>query len=198
MKKFLVMIAVMLGLVINGRFVMAEEYKTAIFAGGCFWCMEKPFEEMEGVIAAVSGYTGGEEENPSYQEVSSGRTGHTEAVEITYDPTKISYEELLDRFWMTFDPTDKEGQFADRGAHYRPGIFYQTEEEKKLAEASKKALQESGRFDEKIVTPIEQAGAFYPAEEYHQDYYKKNSFHYQAYSIGSGRKGFIEKHWDKK
>lgn len=173
---------------------MKEE--KAIFAGGCFWCMVKPFDQMPGIKAVVSGYTGGHVPNPTYEEVCSGTTGHTEAVEITFDPSVISYRQLVDIYWQQTDPTDAFGQFADRGDSYRPAIFYASMEQKEAAEASKEQLQASGRFKEPIVTSIEPAQPFYPAEEYHQDFYKKNPGHYNAYSEGSGRKGFIRQHWE--
>lgn len=168
---------------------------TATFAGGCFWCMEPPFEKLEGVGAVVSGYTGGEKENPSYEQVSSGATGHREAVQVTYDPAKISYATLLDVFWRSIDPTDAGGQFADRGSQYKTGIFYHDDEQKSLAEKSRQALEQSGTFDKPIVVEILPAGPFYAAETYHQDYYKKNPTHYNRYKVGSGRKGFLESVW---
>ena len=169
----------------------------ATFAGGCFWCIEAPFEKVDGVRSAVSGYTGGEEENPTYKQVSSGSTGHLEAVEVTYDPMKVTYQQLLDVYWRQFDPTDAGGSFYDRGTQYTSAIFYHNQVQKELAEASKKALEESGKFDKPIVTPIRKAEEFYPAEKYHQDYYKKNSAHYKRYRKGSGRDRFIEKYWGK-
>jgi len=168
---------------------------TAIFAGGCFWCMVKPFDSLPGIEKVVSGFTGGHVPNPSYQEVTTGTTGHTEAVEITFDPALISYDELVSIYWQQTDPTDAFGQFADRGDSYRPVIFYNSEERKDIAERSKANLQASGRFEGPIVTSIEPAEPFYPAEEYHQDFYKKNAAHYNAYSEGSGRAGFIRKTW---
>ncbi len=168
---------------------------TAIFAGGCFWCMVKPFDSLPGIEKVVSGFTGGHVPNPSYQEVTTGATGHTEAVEITFDPALISYDELVSIYWQQTDPTDAFGQFADRGDSYRPVIFYNSEEQKDIAEQSKANLQASGRFEGPIVTSIEPAEPFYPAEEYHQDFYKKNAAHYNAYSEGSGRAGFIRKTW---
>lgn len=168
---------------------------TAIFAGGCFWCMVKPFDSLPGIEKVVSGFTGGHVPNPSYQEVTTGTTGHTEAVEITFDPALISYDELVSIYWQQTDPTDAFGQFADRGDSYRPVIFYNSEEQKDIAERSKANLQASGRFEGPIVTSIELAEPFYPAEEYHQDFYKKNAAHYNAYSEGSGRAGFIRKTW---
>lgn len=168
---------------------------TAIFAGGCFWCMVKPFDSQPGILKVVSGFTGGHVPNPTYQQVTTGTTGHTEAVEITFDPEVISYEELVAIYWQQTDPTDAFGQFADRGDSYRPVIFYNSEEQKAVAEKSKAQLQASGRFDRPIVTKIEQAEPFYPAEDYHQDFYKKNAAHYNAYSEGSGRAGFIRQNW---
>lgn len=168
---------------------------TAIFAGGCFWCMEPPFEKIAGVAAAVSGYTGGTEVNPAYKDVARGRTGHSEAVQVHYDPSLVSYNDLLEVFWRSIDPTDPGGQFADRGPQYRTAIFYATDEERELAVASRERLAASGRFDKQIVTPIEKASTFYRAEEYHQDYYKTNPTHYKAYSRGSGRVGFLNRTW---
>lgn len=176
----------------------AAELESAIFAGGCFWCMEPPFEKLDGVVSVTSGYTGGEEKAPSYQEVSSGRTGHVEAVEVKYDPERISYEYLLEVFWRQINPTDDGGQFADRGKQYRTAIFVNGAAQRKAAEASKARLAKSGVFDEPLVTPIRAAGDFYPAEEYHQDYYKKNPSHYKRYRRGSGREGFLEATWGNK
>lgn len=173
---------------------MATE-EQAIFAGGCFWCMVKPFEEQPGIVSVVSGYTGGHVANPTYEQVTTGTTGHTEAVEITYDPSIISYDELVEIYWQQTDPTDAFGQFADRGDSYRPVIFYKTEQQKERAEASKKRLQESGRFTQPIVTTIEEAKPFYPAEDYHQEYYRKNKLHYERYREGSGRASFLRKNW---
>jgi len=172
-----------------------KKTELATFAGGCFWCMVAPFAKLSGVIKVVSGYTGGHKENPPYEEVASKTTGHHEAVQITFDPDKISYEELLDVFWRQIDPTDPGGQFADRGEPYHTAIFYHSEEQKQKAEASKRALAASGRFDKPIVTKILPAQTFYPAEEYHQDFYKKNPIHYEHYRRGSGRDDFIKKHW---
>jgi len=167
----------------------------ATFAGGCFWCMVKPFDQMPGVIRVVSGYTGGHKPNPTYEEVCSETTGHAEAVQITFDPEILPYRKLLDIFWKQIDPTDPGGQFYDRGSSYRTAIFYHTEEQKAEAERSKEELAASGRFDKPIVTEIVPAGPFYPAEDYHQDYYKKNPFRYEMYRKGSGRDAFIEKTW---
>lgn len=176
---------------------MAEN-KKAVFAGGCFWCMVQPFDSLPGIESVVSGFTGGHVEPPTYKEVVRGNTGHTEAVEITYDPDKISYEELVEIYWRQTDPTDAGGQFADRGDSYRPVIYYSTEEEKEIAERSKQNLQETGPFSEPIVTSIEPIQPFYEAEDYHQDFYKKESAHYKRYSVGSGRVGFLEEHWGGK
>lgn len=175
-----------------------QKYEVATFAGGCFWCMIAPFDKITGVVKVVSGYTGGHKKNPTYEEVCSKKTGHCEAVQITFDPQKISYEELLEIYWRQIDPTDPGGQFFDRGEPYQTAIFYHSEDQKDKAEKSKKMLSESGRFSEPITTKILPAGAFYPAEEYHQDYYKKNPSHYRQYRRGSGRDDFMEKHWVKK
>ncbi len=168
----------------------------ATFAGGCFWCMVSPFDEQPGIIKVVSGYTGGHTENPTYEEVCSDTTGHYEAVQITYDPEKMSYETLLKQYWQQIDPTDAGGQFNDRGDSYRTAIFYHNEEQHRLAEDSKKELANSGRFQKEIVTKILPAGPFYRAEEKHQHYYKKNSFHYNLYKEGSGRARFIRDNWN--
>jgi methionine-S-sulfoxide reductase len=170
----------------------------ASFAGGCFWCMVKPFDEQPGIISVISGYTGGTKPNPTYEEVCLGHTGHTEAVQITFDPDVFPYEKLLSIFWQQVDPTDAGGQFYDRGSSYRPAIFYHSEEQRRLAEISKKELQESGRFQAPIVVEIIPASTFYPAEEYHQHYYRKNPAHYNAYKEGSGRARFIKDYWGKK
>jgi len=170
----------------------------ATFAGGCFWCMEHPFEKLEGVLAVISGYTGGRKKNPTYKEVSAGATFHFESVQITYDPSKISYSELLNVFWRQIDPTDPGGQFVDRGLQYRTAIFFHNEEQKDLAEESKGQLDKSGRFDEEIVTEIIKADLFYKAEEYHQDFYKKSPLQYKAYRKGSGRDKYLERIWGKK
>ena len=173
----------------------AQNLDRATFAGGCFWCIEAPFDKLPGVVSAISGYTGGPEENPTYGQVSSGSTGHLEAVQVTYDPQKVAYRELLDLFWRQFDPTDAGGSFYDRGHHYTSAVFYHNEEQKKLAEASKIALDKSGRFAKPIVTPIHPQMKFYPAEDYHQDYHKKNPSHYNRYRTGSGRDKFIQEVW---
>jgi peptide methionine sulfoxide reductase msrA/msrB len=172
-----------------------QEVRVATFAGGCFWCMESPFEKLDGVLSVTSGYTGGEGDNPSYKEVSTGRTGHLEAVQVVYDPTKVTYSAILEMFWRQIDPTDAGGQFADRGSQYATAILYHDEEQRQIAEESKGELEASGRFDKPIATRILPAGPFYEAEEYHQDYYKKNPAHYKSYRRGSGREGYIEKVW---
>lgn len=167
----------------------------ATFAGGCFWCMVHPFDTLPGVIRVISGYTGGRTENPTYEEVCSETTGHMEAVEVIFDPGRIGYPALLDAFWRQIDPTDPDGQFADRGSSYRSAIFYHNETQRALAEASKAALAESGRFSRPIATAILPAGPFYPAEDYHQDFYRKNPSHYQRYRGGSGRDRFLQRVW---
>ncbi|OEU56933.1 MAG: peptide-methionine (S)-S-oxide reductase [Desulfuromonadales bacterium C00003096] len=167
----------------------------AIFAGGCFWCMEPPFEKHPGVLSVTSGYTGGQKLNPTYHEVSAGGTGHTEAIEIVFDPDQISYPQLLEILWMNIDPTDGNGQFVDRGNQYRSAIFYLNQEQRLLAEASKQDLEKSGRFDKPIVTEIVAASTFYLAEDYHQDYYKKNPLRYKFYRYNSGRDRFLDQEW---
>ena len=169
--------------------------RTATFAGGCFWCVEADFEKVDGVVEVISGYTGGHQENPTYQEVSAGGTGHVEAVQVTYDPAKVSYTQLLDYFWRHVDPTDPDGQFVDRGSQYRSVIFYHDEEQKRLAEESERELEKSGRFAKPIVTDILPFTKFYPAEEYHQDYYKKNPVRYKFYRWNSGRDQFLTRVW---
>ena len=167
----------------------------ATFAGGCFWCMVKPFDRYEGVQKVVSGYTGGHVDNPSYEQVCTNLTGHREAVEITFDNEKISYEQLLNVFWQQIDPTDTGGQFFDRGTSYTTAIFTHSEEQKQRAEQSKQILEQSGKFQSPIATAIVPAKPFYPAEEAHQQYYLKNPSHYERYSVGSGRVRFIQEHW---
>jgi peptide methionine sulfoxide reductase msrA/msrB len=174
---------------------MVEHARSAVFAGGCFWCTESDFEKVDGVIEAVSGYTGGRIENPTYKQVSAGGTGHVEAIKVVYDPDKVSYSQLLDVFWRHVDPTDAGGQFVDRGDQYRSVIFYGDEEERQAAESSKKALAASGRFDRPVVTDILPLGAFYEAEDYHQDYHEKNPIRYHWYRSGSGRDNFLEMTW---
>jgi peptide-methionine (S)-S-oxide reductase len=170
----------------------------ATFAGGCFWCMEPPYDKLPGVSATISGYTGGRKANPTYQEVSSGSTGHAEAIQVIYDPKKVSYEKLLEVFWVNVDPTVKDRQFCDSGTQYRTAIFYHDDAQRKAAEASRAALEKSKPFKEPIVTPIEMAGAFYPAEDYHQDYYMKNPVRYQLYRSGCGRDARLRELWGAK
>ena len=177
----------------NSSVTNDETEQRATFAGGCFWCMEKPFEELDGVRAVVSGYAGGTTENPNYNNYMSG--GHIEVVEIVFNPEKITYQELLEVYWRQVDPTDPGGQFVDRGHAYSTAIFFHNDEQQRLAEASKDALAESGVFDKPIVTPILPAATFYPAEEYHQDYYKKSSLKYKYYRSRSGRDSFLDKVW---
>lgn len=169
----------------------------ATFAGGCFWCMVKPFDSLPGIESVISGYTGGHTVNPTYEEVCTGTTGHTEAVEITFDPKLFPYKDLVEVYWQQTDPTDPNGQFVDQGNSYRPAIFYYSEEQRAIAEESKRELQESGRFKKPIITPIEPAQPFYPAEEHHQDFYKKSGFHYKNYRALSGRDRYIKNHWKK-
>ena len=171
------------------------KYHKATFAGGCFWCMEKPFEELTGVLDVTSGYTGGNVDNPTYEEVSAGGTGHIEAVEIRFDPSQISYEDLLNVFWRQIDPTDPGGQFVDRGDQYESVIFYHNQEQKKLAEKSKEKLNASGIYEKSIVTKIKKASVFYKAEDYHQDYYKRNPLRYKYYRYSSGRDKYLDRIW---
>lgn len=174
-----------------------KNLEKATLAGGCFWCMQPPFDKLAGVISTTVGYCGGKEENPDYKQVSAGKTGHAEAVEIEYDPSRISYAQLLDVFWRNIDPTQKDGQFNDLGRQYRTAIFYHNEEQRRLAEASKEELGKSGRFAKEIVTEIVPATTFYEAEEYHQDYYKKNPLRYKLYRYGSGRDSYLVRKWGK-
>lgn len=168
---------------------------TAVFAGGCFWCMEPPFDAVPGVIATTSGYTGGPEAKPTYEQVSSGQTGHYEAISITYDPKRVSYQQLLDVFWRNVDPLDDTGQFCDKGPQYRSAVFVANEEQRRLAEASKAAIESSGRFDRPIVTPILPLMEFTAAEDYHQDFYKTNPIRYYAYRNGCGRDRRLQQLW---
>lgn len=172
-----------------------ENTETAIFAGGCFWCMEGPFEKLPGVVSVISGYSGGQEKNPTYEDVGYGRTGHRECVKVTYDPKKIGYAKLLDTYWRQIDPTDSGGQFADRGNQYRAAIYYKDEAQRKLAQEFKDKIEASKKFPKPIAVEILKAGEFYPAEEYHQDYYKKNPEHYRSYRKGSGREDYLIKVW---
>ena len=169
----------------------------AYFAGGCFWCMEEAFEKLDGVLEAVSGYMGGAVKNPSYEEVSAGKTGHAESVEVRYDPAKVTYAQLLEAFWRNIDPITPDAQFCDHGNQYRAAIFYQTEEEKRAAEESKRSIEHSKRFSTPIVTQVTAASEFYPAEEYHQDFYKKNPVRYKFYKFTCGRAQRLESLWGK-
>jgi peptide-methionine (S)-S-oxide reductase len=171
----------------------SPQHATAIFAGGCFWCMEPPFDALDGVLSTTSGYTGGQTKNPTYEQVSEGRTGHSEAIRVVYDPAKISYEKLLEVFWRNIDPLDGGGQFCDRGPQYRAGIFFQSEDERKLAVASKAKV--ASKLSGRVVTEIVPAGPFYEAEGYHQDYYKKNPVRYKMYKWNCGRDQRLEKIW---
>jgi peptide-methionine (S)-S-oxide reductase len=174
---------------------MERNVELATFAGGCFWCMVKPFDEQPGINQVISGYTGGHVESPTYEQVCTNTTGHYEAVQITFDPSLYPYEQLVELFWQQIDPTDPGGQFYDRGISYQTAIFYHNETQKKIAEESKRKLEESGRFDKPIATKVLPASTFYPAEEYHQHYYKKAPERYNAYQVGSGRAAFIQRHW---
>ena len=169
----------------------------AYFAGGCFWCMEEVFEKVEGVLSVTSGYMGGTVSNPTYKEVSAGRTGHTESVEVVYDPAKVSYQKLLDAFWNNVDPITPNAQFCDHGNQYRSAIFFRTDEEKHASDSSKQSIEQSRRFKEPIVTQIAMALQFYPAEEYHQDFYKKNPIRYKLYKYNCGRAQRLEELWGK-
>jgi peptide-methionine (S)-S-oxide reductase len=178
-----------------GGSTMSETTKIATFAGGCFWCMEPPFDKLDGVISTVSGYTGGRTVDPTYEEVSSGTTGHAESLQVTYDPSKIGYENLLDVFWHNIDPLASDRQFCDIGEQYRSAIFYHDDEQKRLAEASKRALEQSERFQQPIATQVVAVEPFYPAEEYHQDYYKKNPIRYKFYRYKCGRDERLKELW---
>jgi peptide-methionine (S)-S-oxide reductase len=169
----------------------------ATFAGGCFWCVEEAFDKVPGVVSTVSGYTGGTAKNPTYEQVSSGRTGHAEAVQVEYDPSKVTYQKLLDAFWHNIDPTQRDAQFCDHGTQYRSAIFYHDEEQRKLAEASRAALAKDKPFKGEIVTQIARADAFYPAEDYHQDFHKKNPVRYKFYKSGCGREARLQELWGK-
>jgi len=180
-----------------GAFAQAKT-ETATFGGGCFWCMEPPYDKLPGVISTTSGYMGGKNANPTYEQVSSGSTGHVEVVQVTYDPAKVSYEKLLEVFWVNIDPTVKDRQFCDTGTQYRTVIFYNSEAQRKAAEASKAAVEKSKPFKEPLVTPIEMAGPFYAAEDYHQDYYTKNPTRYKFYRTGCGRDARLKSLWGDK
>jgi len=174
-----------------------EKTAKATFAGGCFWCMEPPFDKLDGVISTTSGYTDGELENPTYEQVSSGRTGHTEAVQVVYDPSKVKFKQLIDVFWRNIDPTVTNRQFCDVGSQYRAGVYYHDAEQQQIAEATKAELDKSGRFEQPIMTEIKPASTFYAAEDYHQDFYQKNPIRYKFYRYSCGRDKFLERYWDK-
>jgi peptide-methionine (S)-S-oxide reductase len=174
-----------------------EQTEKATFAGGCFWCMVKPFDQMPGIKSVISGYSGGHIENPTYRDVKKGDSGHYEVVQITFDPSVFSYKQLLELYWPQIDPTDDGGQFQDRGESYRTAIFYHNEQQRELAEESRKVIEDSGRFTKAIVTKVLPAAHFYPAEDFHQDYYKKNPKHYKEDRAKSGRDEFIEEHWEE-
>ena len=176
----------------------AGQLQKATFAGGCFWCMEHPFDELPGVVSVTSGYTGGHQSNPTYEEVSAGGTGHAESVQIVYDPSKIGYDKLLERYWHNIDPTVKDRQFCDVGHQYRSAIFYHDEEQHRLALQSKKALELNKPFQGPVLTEIVPAGPFYPAEEYHQHYYKKNPIRYKYYRTACGRDNKLKELWGDK
>ncbi|MBO0695157.1 MAG: peptide-methionine (S)-S-oxide reductase MsrA [Verrucomicrobia bacterium] len=179
----------------QGQPSYTAETKTAIFAGGCFWCIQPAFDKAKGVIKTVVGYSGGTEPNPTYELVSSEKTGYRESIQITYDPAKISYDQLLDIYWRQIDPTQADGQFTDIGPSYRAAIFYGNDEEKKIAQTSKEKLARSGKFNKPIVTELLPAMKFYPAEANHQKYYQQNPEHFEAFEEGSGRKSFKKKAW---
>lgn len=187
--------ALALGTLSASAATTASGTAVATFAGGCFWCMEPPYDERDGVISTTSGYTGGRKQNPTYEEVSTGTTGHTEAVQVVYDPNRISYARLLEVFWRNIDPLTANAQFCDHGPQYRSGIFYHDADQRRLADDSKRALEASGRIKGPIVTEIVAAGPFYPAEEYHQDYYKKNPIRYKFYRAGCGRDQRLAELW---
>lgn len=194
-KIFTPFFALVLSLAAMAAAAETPKIETAIFAGGCFWCMHAEFEQTAGVRRVLSGYTGGVVENPTYEEVGTGDTGHVEAVEVVFDPAQVSYEKLLDIFWSNIDPTDAEGQFCDKGTQYAAGIFYLSEAQKTAAEASIAAVEK--KLSAKIVTFLRPAATFYPAEDYHQSYYKKSETRYKMYKMGCGREGKLEKIWGK-
>ena len=192
MKRFLLSILLLLP-----AMTQSQNLSTATFAAGCFWCAEEAFEKVPGVVSVVSGYTDGKTKNPTYDQVSSGLTGHAESVEVKFDPSKVTYEKLLDVFWLNHDPTYTDRQFCDHGSQYRPGIFWHDEEQRKLAEASKAKYDKLKTFKQPIVTPIVKATQFWPAEDYHQDYYRKNPVRYKFYSTGCGRYARLDELWGK-
>lgn len=196
MKMLIIMMMTLsVGLAATTALAAANNPAKATFAGGCFWCMEHPFDELPGVVSVTSGYTGGQKKNPTYEEVSAGGTGHAEAVQIVYDPAKVSYRKLLNVFWHNIDPTTKDRQFCDSGNQYRSAIFYHDEEQRRLALQSKAELEKTKTFKESVVTEITQASVFYPAEEYHQHYYKKNPIRYKFYRTSCGRDKRLKELW---
>ena len=196
--RFHEILALAAALAVSAATPASAATEKATFAGGCFWCMEAPFDALPGVVSTTSGYTGGKTANPSYEEVSSGASGHAEAVEIVFDPAKVSYEKLLEVFWVNIDPTVRDRQFCDHGSQYRTAIFYHSEAQRRSAEASKAALAKSKPFKAPIVTPVEKADTFYPAEGYHQDFYRKNPVRYQFYRNGCGRDARLRELWGDK
>ena len=195
MKMLIIAMMGMSGLLIATTVMAVANYEKATFAGGCFWCMEHPFDEIPGVISVTSGYTGGHKKTPTYEEVSAGGTGHAESVQVVYDPAKVTYEKLLNVFWHNIDPTTKDRQFCDSGHQYRSAIFYHNEEQHRLALQSKAELEKSKPFKGPVVTEIVQATEFYPAEEYHQHYYKKNPIRYKFYRTSCGRDQRLKELW---
>lgn len=191
------LVIALVALLVSSPALAQQKLETATFALGCFWCGEEAFEKVPGVVSVVSGYTDGKTKNPSYEMVSSGTTGHAEAIEVKFDPSKVSYEKLLDVFWVNHDPTYVDRQFCDHGSQYRPGIFWHDEQQKRLAEASKEKYEKLKTFKQPIVTPIVQATQFWPAEDYHQDYYKKNPVRYKFYSTSCGRYARLDELWGK-
>lgn len=193
--KMLIIGMISLSIILISTTVMAANYEKATFAGGCFWCMERPFDEIPGVISVTSGYTGGHKKNPTYEEVTAGRTGHAESVQVVYDPAKVAYDKLLNVFWHNIDPTTKDRQFCDYGNQYRSAIFYHSAEQQRLALQSKAQLEKIKTFKEPVVTELVQATEFYPAEEYHQKYYKKNPIRYKFYRTNCGRDRRLKELW---
>lgn len=195
MKMLIIAIMGLSGLLISTTVMAAANYEKATFAGGCFWCMEHPFDEIPGVVSVASGYTGGHKINPTYEEVSAGGTGHAESVQVVYDPAKVTYEKLLNVFWHNIDPTTKDRQFCDSGHQYRSAIFYHNEEQHRLALQSKAEMEKSKTFKVPVVTEIVQATEFYPAEDYHQHYYKKTPIRYKYYRTSCGRDRRLKELW---
>ena len=200
-RKFRFLVPVLLAVVFVASTARGEEKTSpgglakATFAGGCFWCMQKPFDDLAGVVSTTVGYAGGTKKNPTYEEVSSGGTGHAESVQVVYDPAKVSYMKLLDVFWHNVDPLARNGQFCDHGTQYRTAIFFHDDMQKRVAEESKRAIEASGHFKLPVLTEIAPAGAFWPAEDYHQSYYKKNPIRYKIYRSGCGRDARLKELW---